>query len=251
MYNDTYFPSNSKHFTTPSKYQPSCHIDELAFQTHEVNDAIPSADKLFHDTGAPRPPIETVTNATLDPTPTTIDFSNKLFFVQYTPENTLRARWYLIQVDMESTMEANPSYATNNLYYCVFLARHPNDHKKSDQLCRWWPDWYRYTRCPKTNDIIYGHRILIRPNTLPCHKKIIQWATLLPLCGQNTVSLAGPFDFEPINDSNRVRQKVALSQWLLLIDACALFGITPPTIGSPQFNKSLQNSKPSSKKRKR
>lgn len=85
----------------------------------------------------------------LDPTPTTADFSDMLFFVQYTPEGTLRPRWYLVQVDMESTLEVNPGYATNNVCWCVFLARHPDDHKKSDELCRWWPDWYRYRRCPK------------------------------------------------------------------------------------------------------
>lgn len=49
MYNDTFFPSNSKHFTAPLDYQPSCQIDSAAFQVHEVNTAIPSADKLFHD----------------------------------------------------------------------------------------------------------------------------------------------------------------------------------------------------------
>lgn len=101
------------------------------------------------------------------------------------------------------------------------------------------------------NDIIYGDRILIRPTTIPCSTKFIQWATLLPLCGPKIVSLASPFNFEAIDESNRVRQKVDHSHWVLLLDACALFGITPPTIGSPQFKKSLQHSRISTKKRKR
>ena len=120
-------------------------------------------------------------------------------------------RWYLIQVDMESTLEANPDFITNNLYWCVFLARYPDDNKRSDELCRWWTDWYRYTRCQTSDNIIYGSRVLIRPNTIPFATKFIQWATLLPLKGNDSVSLVGPIDFETVNDSDRVRQRVSTS----------------------------------------
>ena len=59
-----------------------------------------------------------------------MDLSNKLFFIQYTPENTMRRRWYLIQVDMQSTREVNADFVTNGEYWCVFLSRHPHDEKK-------------------------------------------------------------------------------------------------------------------------
>ena len=251
MYNDTHFPSNSKYFTTPPNDQPSCQLDTAAFQVHDVRNRIPAADKLFYESDLPSPTVEETTNSVLNPISDPVNFSNKLFFVQYTPEGTLRARWYLIQVDMESTLEVNPHYATDSLYWCVFLARHPDDNKKSDELCRWWPDWYRYKTCVQTNDIIYGDRILIRPNAIPCKTKFIQWATLLTLCGPDTVSLAGPFNFEAVDESNRVRQKVHHSHWSLLIDACALFGITPPTIGSPSLHKRLGHINHSSQKRPR
>ena len=32
---------------------------------------------------------------------------SKLFFIKYTLENTLRQRWYLMQVDLEATLEVN------------------------------------------------------------------------------------------------------------------------------------------------
>ena len=91
----------------------------------------------------------------------------------------MRRRWCLIQVDIESTLEINPSFASNSPYWCVFLAHHPDDHTKSDELCRWWPDWYRYTTCRKTKDIIYGTRVLIRPCSIPCATKFVPWETLL------------------------------------------------------------------------
>ena len=162
----------------------------------------------------------------------------------------MRRRWHLIQVDMESTLEVNPDFAANGLFWCVFLARHPSDHKSSDEFCRWWPDWYKYKHCPKTNDMIYGDRVLICPNTTPCSTKFVQWAALLPLSGQNSISLAVPFTFEPINQSNRVRQKVAYSNWLILIDACTLLGITPPSIGINHRPTKQQVTKRNQKKQK-
>ena len=79
--------------------------------------------------------------------------------------------------------------------------------------------------------MIYGDRVLIRLNTTSCGTKFVQWAALLPFRGQDSISLAGPFTFEPINRSNRVRQKGAYSYWLIFIDARTLLGTTPPSIG--------------------
>ena len=146
-----------------------------------------------------------------------MDFSDNLFFIQYTLENTMRRQWYLIQVDMQSTREVNVDFATNGEYWCVFLSRHPHDEKKSDTLCRWWPDWYMYSHCLKSNDIIYGDRILIRPSTIPCSSKFIQWSMLLPLYGKLAASLVGPFHFQPLTIDNRVRQRVHKTYWDLLV----------------------------------
>ena len=99
--------------------------------------------------------------------------------------------------------------------------------------------------------MIYGDRVLIRPNTTPYSTKFVQWAALLPLRGQDSISLAGPFTFEPITQSNRVRQKVAYSNWFILIDACTLLGITPPSIGITHRPTKQPVKKKNQKKRKR
>ena len=66
-----------------------------------------------------------------------VDFSNALFFIQFTLEGTICRRWVLIQLVMDSTREINLQYITNGEYFCIFLARHPGDTNKSNELCRW------------------------------------------------------------------------------------------------------------------
>ena len=188
-----------------------------------------------------QPITETIdTNDVVTPCYTSADFNNlaeSLFFIQYVPEGTMRRRWYLIQVDMISTKEINPEYASNGEYWCVFLAPHHEDNKKSHELSRWWPEWYRYTKCGKTNVITYGDRVHIRPSTIPCSSKFIQWAILLPLYNDKAVSLVGPFNFEPISVLNRVKQKVQQDQWKQLTEVCKIQGILPPTMGTKNSHK--------------
>jgi hypothetical protein len=192
---------------------------------------MPTTKALFDDVKATPPLVEVVTSKSLDVPQASIGMSDKLFFIEFTPEGTLRRRWYLIQVDIPSTIEVNPDFASNHLYWCVFLAKHPTDISKSDEYSRWWPDWYKYDRCPSTDDIIYGQRVLIKPNTIPCSSIFIQWSTLLPLRGPDSIALVGPFTFEHVSAYNRVRQRVHNSNWELLIEACTLFRISHPTLG--------------------
>jgi len=121
----------------------------------------------------------------------------------------MRPRWYLAQVDLQSTEEINPTAQKNGKYWCMFLVKHLGDKKKSDEFSTWWPEWYRYTRYKDTSDVVYGNRILIRPSTNLDSTKFVQWAMELPLIGHTQHNMAGPFDFEEINASNRMRQKVS------------------------------------------
>ena len=53
---------------------------------------------------------------------------------------------------------------------------------------------------------------------------------LLPLHVTLAASLVGPFCFEPITIDNRARQRVHTTYWYLLVGACSMLGILPPTI---------------------
>ena len=250
LYDDIYFPSSSHIIKQPFLDQPSCGIDKPSLASHVQPTFSPTANELFQENGINMPPIEHSDSTDFTSIEAPTDLDNKLFFIQYTPEDTLRRRWYLVQIDMESTATANPDYATNGKYWCIFHYSHPNDKDKSDEFSRWWPEWYRYTRCSTTDAIIYEYRILIRPSVTPCSKKFIQWAALIPLYGTKSTVLVGPFDFASITMSNRVRQRVSREYWDQLSQICNNIGILPPTVGVLQ-NSYQQSNQSTKKKRKR
>ena len=175
---------------------------------------------------------------------------DKLIFIRFTPDSTLRPRWYLIQIDMASTKEINPSYEKDNIYYCSFLAKHPTDKNKSDEFGRWWPDWYRYSKWKTSNDIIYGQRTLLAPHIVPDSTKFIQWATTVKLTADDDTILYGPFDFQAITTGNRTRSKVDSSIWKEVYDICISQNILPPTTGATRSHLPRLSTK-KSKKRKR
>ena len=128
MYNEKHYSINLKHTTSPSFDIPSCRVDESALNEHHATVSIPSAASLFEELYTSLPAIESIPCASLNDLPDVTVFSNKLFFIQFTPDGTMRRRWYLIQVDIEFTLEINLTFASNNLYWRVFLARNPDNH---------------------------------------------------------------------------------------------------------------------------
>ena len=95
---------------------------------------------------------------------------------------------------MDSTLEINNDMTDIDSYDCVFLAKHPHNMEKSDEFSRFWPKWYKYTRCSQTNQIIFGDRYLIRPNHTPNKNNFIQWSDNISLCSVKSQSIIGPFN---------------------------------------------------------
>lgn len=189
MYNTVHFHPHPPSNISIKDDQPSSTIDDAAFQIHnqitlppstnsEHNTLATSAQNQLDTTSIP---IETLLESAhmnhLELHATIEKSKDKLFFVKYIPAGTMRPRWYLVQIDIIATKELNPQWQCNRRYFCVFLARHPADKSKSDEFARWWPDWYRYSRCETTQQIMYGDRVLFRPSVIPNRKKFIQWAT--------------------------------------------------------------------------
>ena len=65
------------------------------------------------------------------------------------------------------------------------------------------------------------------------------------------MSLVGPFQFENIDSCNRVCQRVSEPHWQLLLKACTLFGISPPTMHITQPKSRQAQKRTSQLKRKR
>lgn len=148
------------------------------------------------------------------------DSTDKVFFISYTPTNTLLPRWYLAQVDLKSTADLKLNPAATSQYWCVFQARHPSDATKSDEEACWWPEWYRYHVNPTSSAVVYGDRVLIRPDQTPSAKKYVQWATSLILHIPESCALVGPFNFKKMSIHRRVRRILNIELWTKLTDLC-------------------------------
>ena len=250
LYNDVYFPPSSHKLEKSMDDEPSCVVDKQMNKAHVSQDDnlrdMPGNVSVFEESGNSLPALEYSALLDYSCPPPDLNLHDKLFFVQYNPEGTMRRLWYVVQIDMPSTIELNPEYATNGQYWCVFHYKHPSDQQRSDACSRWWPEWYRYSRDPVSQNIIYGQRILVRPSVTPSAEKFIQWASLLPLYGPKSSVLVGPFLFEPISASNRIRQKIALQDWAALALVCNNVGIHPPCLVPIK-----SEHHPSKKKRKR
>lgn len=242
LYNDKWIQCPNNRIQTRSDHinLSSSQLDAIAFAP---SNAIPTVADLHVDGDVP-----TIIEPTVDHLPPLLDPAelhksiirsrNKLFFIKYTPNATMMNRWFLIQIDLESSASLHNDYAVQSLYYCTLLAKHPSDKRLSDEFSCWWPNWYRYSRDYVSNDIVFGDRILFRPNMAPHSIKYIQWADEVILHPASNI-LSGPFDFESISSSNRTRNKIEGIRWRNLHDKCTGDGILPPTTGSLTFNASV------------
>ena len=67
-----------------------------------------------------------------------VDSNDRLCFVSYKGANTLRPRWYLVQILLDGDDADRPP----GTYHIDFFRCHPDDMHKSHDIARWWPDWY-------------------------------------------------------------------------------------------------------------
>ena len=260
LYNDIYFqPSLHTRSRKPTN-KPFLDIDNTAFQAHTFD----SSTELHSTTSTTTHQVEALSPAPIPPSATSdcqslhtiiTNSTDKLFFIQFQPEGTMTFRWYLVQVDLGSTLALADNDNPPSSYFCSFLAKHPQDQHKSDEFSRWWPDWYEYSTCPTTGQIIYGDRILFPPSRIPDKDKYVSWATTINLDPAGPHYMRGPFDFEAITHTNRMRCKVSRDNWIQCRECCQSHNITPPTIGTvtpfirPKRNKQSQQ-KTREKKRK-
>ena len=250
MYNDTYFKTKPP-ILKPATDSPCTKIDEHLLIPH-TNRSIPTTAQLHSETNTTPHPIHNKAKISNEHVPKSdlhhsIQASNdKLFMIAYTPEGTMTARWYLVQVDIAQTIEINPQYQTNNKYYCVFLAKHSGDRLKSDEYSRWWPEWWSYSKDDQ-EIITYEKRYEFPPTTTPHYSKFIQWADIIDLSSNNM--LIGPVNFQPISPSNNTRSTISTSHWQQCHDICIDRNMLPPTLGSQSANKPSKHHQ--NKKRKR
>jgi hypothetical protein len=170
-----------------------------------------------------------------------VSSADRMFFIQYLPEGTLRPRWYLVAVNLESSLlEPASSACCSSGTYCVdFYCRHPDDRALSDACARWWREWHRYSTDPADGTILFGDQVLIRPGQSPNPDQYVSWSDCVPLLDP-TVALLGPFDLvasvpfasAPPRRSSPSRQWVPPFLWQQLCAICAAQGILLPSVSA-------------------
>ena len=60
-------------------------------------------------------------------------------FIQYIPEDTIRPRWFLVQVNHHETEVLKLDSLRKGDCHVTFLSRHPADKHLYNGVARWWP----------------------------------------------------------------------------------------------------------------
>ena len=169
--------------------------------------------------------------------------SDYLFFIRYIPENTLKATWFLVQINHAETTFLNINSKTIGDYHVTFMSRHPDYVKLCDDKARWWLLWYEYTN-NSDNVPVYGSRILLGPKHKPDPSKYILWTDYIHLT-DTSCYLHEPFNFESHSDIISVKQHVALTHWEYLLTICNKLSVVSPILST------LTQAKVAHKKRKK
>jgi hypothetical protein len=274
MYNDVWFDdkplshppafdfSSTLHPVTPFASSPFPSIAELcdsAALTPTDASSVPFVSAA-QDSTTPDPfassPTTAVPSSTEQLYESIVESTDRMFFIRYLPEGTLRPRWYLVAVDLDCSLrDPNSSNCrTTGQFYVHFFCRHPTDRSSSDACARWWPEWHRYTRDPADDTLLYGDQVLFRPNQTPDPDKYIAWSDVVPLADPS-VSLLGPFDLvasapygSAVTTRQSTRQWVPTALWHELCSICASRGILLPSISAQPVIRSRWTK---TKKRKR
>jgi hypothetical protein len=182
---------------------------------------------------------------------------NRMFFISYLPEGTLRPRWYLVAVNLDSSLlePASSACRTSGTYTVDFYCRHPDDRSLSDACARWWREWHCYSTDPADGTVLFGAQVLLRPGHNPDPATYISWSDCVPLLDP-AVALLGPFDLvasAPFASSTArrslpSRQWVPLALWQQLCTLCAAQGILMPSVSAQPV---LRSRWTKTKKRKR
>ena len=165
--------------------------------------------------------------------------ADKLFFVCYTPAQTMRHRWYLVQAQPSDSVDG----ITSGKYLCSFFQRHTSDHNKSDSRSRWWPEWRELHWLPDNSCYDYGARVLFSPRNKPDLQtgsnklqKYGKFSEELNLCDGPTY-LMGPFNFSPKDHSTPANSIITEDTWIKLSEICQAYSILSPSIGPPSADK--------------
>ena len=135
----------------PTSIPPSTYThDTLRMPTASLSSSS-SVTELHNETHTcpPRPLFEKVDNNFLKPFSPLALYKylakiDCLFFIQYIPEDTIKPRWFLVQINHHETEILKIHSLRTGDYHVTFFSRHPANKHLCDDVARWWPEWHEY-----------------------------------------------------------------------------------------------------------
>ena len=97
-----------------------------------------------------------------------------LFFIQYIPENTIKPRWLLVEVNHHKTEILKMDLLRTESYHITFLSRYPADKHLCADAVRWWPEWHKYY-LDDSNLPVHGAHMIFSPKRKPDLTRYMLW----------------------------------------------------------------------------
>ena len=112
LHNDNYFHQKPSNMQAVPSNEPYINIDDLSFQPHDTKLLTVNEPRNHTDTTSHIIDTTEIIDIPSNPNAHTLyqrisNSIDKLFFILYTPANTLDCRWYLVQSDIKSIMHIN------------------------------------------------------------------------------------------------------------------------------------------------
>jgi hypothetical protein len=156
-----------------------------------------------------------------------IQSEDKLFFIRYNITLLSCSEWRLIQVDLTSSINKNPSALSNGRILAIFYVSHPKDNAFNATNRRFWKQYHYDDSCrvvshkhhlvkPDKNELNYCKEL----NLLPFK----EWINI----HDPNIFISGPFNFATIQ-GRKTRDRIPYAQWDILRSVKHTFdNETPP-----------------------
>ena len=181
----------------------------------------------------PRPQILKYNHKVL--VPKIIESKDRLFFISLRIDGSERKEWKLIQIDLRSTMELNPSALTDGKFLANVVINHLVDQNHDIRQKRFWP-YYHVNNRPFEE---YSPKLqLIRPAPEAAAKNNLQKSKIWVHLTQPSMYIHGPFEFAIIH-GRQTSDRISEQDWKVLIDNSAKYDDEPPKLVEPLLLYSL------------
>ena len=227
LYNEKWFYKPLHTSILPFRY----HHRTLDISTKSVS-LFPTVVDLHNDTNTCHPtPLAEAIKDTFSSPPSplilhaSLDKTDCLFFIHYLPVDTVKPRWFLIQVNHIETAILKMNSSTTGDYHVTFLSRHPDDNHLCDDVARLWPECHEYL-LDGDNVPVYGSRILFKSNCKPNLAKYMLWTDSVHLT-DSSCFIHSHFNFDSRSDVISAKQFVVLRHLEFLLAFYIALGIVP------------------------